>query len=103
MAVIAQNKQKCLIFVWSLLFNSFFNVFHAHFKVQTKIMRIFSYYLNVFELPPAVFSFNKNYFKFLSLNTKNICKYESFLIYCNVERETFKENNIVVNKILFLT
>lgn len=68
-------------------------------------MYTFNYYFNVFELPLVVFSFTKNLFQFLTLITKNICKYESFLIYHkererqkDAERETFKENFIAVNK-----
>ena len=41
-------------------------------------MRSFNYYSKVFELPLAVFSFTKNHFQFLMLNTKIIYKYESF-------------------------
>ena len=68
-------------------------------------MYTFNYYFNVFELPLVVFSFTKNLFQFLTLITKNICKYESFLIHHkererqkDAERETFKENFIAVNK-----
>ena len=43
-------------------------------------MNTFNYYFKVFELPLVVFSFTKNIFQFLTLITKNICKYESFLI-----------------------
>ena len=56
---------------------------------------------NVFELPLAVFSFTKNHYLLVILNTKDIYKYQSFLIYCNAERVTFKNNFMAVNKILF--
>ena len=64
-----------------LLFISLFSVVRAHFKLQTKIMCIFSYYFKVFQIPLSVVSFIKNHFHFLTLNTKIIYKYKSFLSY----------------------
>ena len=64
-------------------------------------MLIFSYCFKIFELHLDVVSFTINYLEFLTLNTNNIYKYERFLIYCNAERETSKENFIAVNKIIF--
>ena len=50
-------------------FNTFFSVVRAHFKLQSKIMRI--YYLQ-FKLPLVLVSCIENHFKFITLNNKNI-------------------------------
>ena len=62
-----------------LLFNSFFSVASRNLNYKQKSGAFLSYF-KVFEHPFAVFSFTKSHVQFLTLNMRNIYRYESYLI-----------------------